>query len=221
MSDSFSLRKIRLFLLFLLLFMVPAGARAGAGNGAEGTAGGVPSVVLLSIGFGEKFNDEKFINVNGLGVIGFLEFFGSDVWLTGGVYTNVNFIGDLIDRDEVGDKMDSGIAAPPEGWGIGPGLALGFTIGAIPSFDIHLLGTIGPSFALLTRYQYQDVSGVRTRVKIDELDGQIGYDYGGVAAVAYTGSNPWLRGLTLGVEGAYHENTFDRWHLGVSIGFSF
>lgn len=228
MIDSVLLRSMRLSLvlaLFCVLWMTP-NARA-----AEEQSGGVPAAVLLSVGFGEKFNDEKFINVSGLGVLGMVEFFNSDVWITGGLQTSLTFVGDLVDSDIVGTKVVEGNVAmtafrdaPSEGWGLSPGIAMGLTIGAIPGLDIHLLGTVGASFAFLNRYQYQTEAGAdmpELRVKIDEMDGQIGYTYGGLVAVAYTGSSPWLRGLTLGVEGAYHENTFNRWHLGLVIGFSF
>ncbi len=210
------MRKSILFILFGFILLVAPEGRAGSGQ-----AGGVPSAVLLSVGFGERFNDERFINFNGLGVIGFVDIFSNDIWLSGGLYTNLTFIGDLIDKDEERPKVDGARDVSPEGWGVGPGLALGFTIGTIPYVDVYLLGTIGPSFAVLTRYQIQDINGESRRVKVDELDVQIGYDYGGLFALAYTGSDPWLRGLTLGIEGAFHENTFNRWHLGFVVGFSF
>lgn len=206
-------------LCLLLVFLLPLTA-----NAFEGRGGGVPSTVLLSVGFGENFNDEKFINVNGLGAFGIVDIFNTDIWITSGLYTSLSFMGDLTSKDEVGDAGTNSTDAPSKGWGFSPGIVLGLTVGAIPYIDIHLLGTFGPSFALLTRYKIRGASETidpNLRVKTNDIDGQVGYDYGGIAAIAYTGSNPWLQGITLGIEGGYHEGTFNRLHLGAVIGFSF
>ena len=179
--------------------------------------GGVPSLVLLNIGFGD---DDMYV-INGMGAIGAFEFFNSDIWAVGGLYTSIAFAGDVVDDREEGTRMavdpPDVIDLPREGWALSPGAALGLTIGAIPAIDIHLLGYIGPSFALLQRYQRQ----MGNRVKIDDSYEKIGFDYGVIAAFAYTGNQPWLRGLTLGIGGGYYDNTFDRWHLGFAVGVSF
>lgn len=203
--------------MMILSALLCAGALCADRAEAADQSGGVPSMVALSIGFGD---DDLYV-INGAGAIGMFEFFGSDVWAVGGLYTSLAFGGDVIDdsNDQARMAIDppNVINLPVEGWSLSPGGMLGLAIGAVPLIDIYLLGYIAPSFALLKRYQRQN----GRRVKIDDRHEKIGFDYGAIIAFAYTGSQPWLRGLTLGVGGGYYENTFDRWHLGFTIGVSF
>ena len=176
--------------------------------------GGVPSMAALSVGFG----DDDLLVINGIGVLGFVEMGASDIWISGGLYTNLVFAGDLSDKsDEMARSDDDGdFDLPHEGVAFEPGLALGLTLG-FNSFDFYILGMAAPSFALVTHYQQQGDE----KVKVDDLDPLLGFNYGAMFVLSYKGNQPWLRGVSLGFEFGYHDKSFDRQHLGVTLGVAF
>ncbi len=176
--------------------------------------GGVPVITALSIGFGE----DDFLVFNGFGAVGIWEAWSSDVWLTSGLYTGVAILGDPTSKDRRGDASSDFVTLDSEGWGINPGASLGVMIGFLPQMDIHLFGYVGPSVAVLSHFQRNN-DGVR--IKVDEMDEKIGVSFGGVAALAYTGNIAWLRDLSIGIDGGYHNHSFDRWHIGFTIGIAF
>ena len=206
-----SSRMIFLF-LFLLASALPTVAHSRDSISVEG---GVPSFAALSVGFG----DDNFVVVNGFGSIGFLELGSSDIWVTGGLYTGIAIAGEPTRSKGIrGDYSPDNMRVPSEGFGINPGGSLGLTFGFIPQMDIHLLSYVGPSFALLTRYQRNDDGDL---LRIEELDSKIGVSYGGLVMAAYTGNISWLRGYSLGIDGGYHNHSFDLWHLGFTLGVAF
>ncbi len=208
------MRRIKIIpIIFVMMFSLALPATAWS-RGDILPDGGVPVLVNLSVGFGE----DNFVVFSGMGAAGIFEFGQSDLWITGGLYTGIAILGDPSNDDTRGDSDPDNTLLPSEGWGINPGASLGFTLGLIPQVDIHLLGYGGPSFALLSEFERNQDGD---RIEVDRNDEKVGATYGGLAAITYTGNIPWLRGVSLGFDAAYHNHTFDRWHYGFTIGIAF